>query len=192
MYSAEVNFHGHISLSLFRQLDTEVHNKFDIVKVVSRKVFKSVFSGRKVSNLKIHSAFPLAETHFIRMLEPEQPSYFSIRQELEVYPIFLLRSFKWETNIKFLLAQARKSKWKFLWQRWNPTHMFHPFFFPISGRNNPSDCKRNIKRSFMHHCQKLLTFIHEAKELVQVGVNEGAPVSHMRHSSHSGYSSWEN
>lgn len=34
---------------LFRQLDTEVHNKFRIAKVVSRKVFQNVFSGRKVT-----------------------------------------------------------------------------------------------------------------------------------------------
>lgn len=100
LYSGEVNFHGHISLSLFRLLHIEVHSKFKIVKMVSRKACQSVFSGRKVTQKCLPSSSS-QETFFIRLLETEQPSLLSIMKELGIYPTFLLKNFKWETNIKF-------------------------------------------------------------------------------------------
>lgn len=38
-----------IFLSLFGQLDTEVYSSFEILNVVSRKVFQNAFSGGKVT-----------------------------------------------------------------------------------------------------------------------------------------------
>lgn len=38
-----------IFLSLFGQLDTKVYSSFEILNMVSRKVFQNAFSGRKVT-----------------------------------------------------------------------------------------------------------------------------------------------